>query len=344
MPPLSIPTSVSEYGALALDHGATDLHFMPERDQVKVYARAATRLKLLHHISQDQYNRILNMVKFEGGLDVADARVPQETRLRLNVGSTELDVRASIIPTIHGAALALRIARFGITESLQSLGTSHEEERVLLELLTQGRGVFLVTGLTGSGKTTTFYNLLALLAKAGQKVMTVEDPVERYIDSVLQVQAYPDLGLGFQEAIRAALRHDIDVLGIGEIRDSETAVAAVNAAFSVRLVIATMHSTDLGHALKRLYLFGVPPMDARTLLLGMSHQSLITLMYDDRTHDTAVFCVSQGPYRCDESEVVLLSRFTHQSVQEKMQEFRSRGYTVFNRYNDLAGGDSRGDH
>jgi general secretion pathway protein E len=201
---------------------------------------------------------VVSRVKILSGLDIAERRLPQDGRARIKVEARNLDLRIATMPTIHGEAVAIRLLEnMQRVLDLTKLGFSAEEEAVLRKRLAAPHGLMLVTGPTGSGKTTTLAAALTILNEPHRKILTIEDPIEYQIEGINQTQVRPDIGMSFANALRHLLRHDPDVIMVGEMRDTETAQIAVHAALTGHLVLSTLHTNSAAGAVTRLLDMGV---------------------------------------------------------------------------------------
>jgi general secretion pathway protein E len=201
---------------------------------------------------------VVSRVKILSGLDIAERRLPQDGRARIKVDARTLDLRVATMPTIHGEAVAIRLLEnLQRVLDLSKLGFPEDEEAILRRHLAAPHGLMLVTGPTGSGKTTTLAAALTLLNEPHRKILTVEDPIEYQIEGINQTQVKPDIGMSFASALRHLLRHDPDVIMVGEMRDTETAQIAVHAALTGHLVLSTLHTNSAAGAVTRLLDMGV---------------------------------------------------------------------------------------
>jgi type IV pilus assembly protein PilB len=209
-------------------------------------------------------------------LDISEKRLPQDGRIRMWVESKEIDFRVSTCPTVHGENTVLRVLdKSGLTLGLEVLGFPKRDLKVFEEIFSSPYGIILVTGPTGSGKTTTLYSVLQKLNKEEVNIMTVEDPVEYQFHGMRQVQVNPRIGLKFASTLRSFLRQDPDIIMVGEIRDLETAEIAVQAALTGHLVLSTLHTNDAPTAFTRLVDMGVEPFLVSSSLLGVLAQRLV---------------------------------------------------------------------
>ena len=250
--------TVNQLLARAVDERASDLHFEPTPDGLDVRLRVDGRLRRLPHAPAHLRDAIVSRVKLMAGLDIAERRLPQDGRLALAVRGMDVDFRVATTPTQHGESVVVRVLDRAQTKlAFAELGFDAVALAALRPLLAQPHGMLLVTGPTGSGKTTTLYAALSELNTAERKVMTVEDPVEYQIAGVQQVQVQPAIGLTFARALRSFLRHNPNVVMVGEIRDQETADVAVQVALTGHLVLSTLHTNDAASGVTRLLDMGV---------------------------------------------------------------------------------------
>jgi general secretion pathway protein E len=260
----------------AVERGASDIHVEPFRNRLLVRYRIDGVLQQAAEPPSGLRAAIVSRLKIMARLNIAERRMPQDGRIRFAVRGRELDLRVATMPTLHGESVELRILdRSSLVPDFAGLGFAADTERALRDLLARPQGVLLVTGPTGSGKTTTLYAALTQLNQPGRKLFSVEDPVEYELDGVNQVQTKPQIGLGFAQVLRSALRHDPDVLMIGEIRDRETAEVAVQAALTGHLVLSTLHTNDAASSVARLLDMGVPPYLITATLNGVLAQRLV---------------------------------------------------------------------
>jgi len=244
--------------ARAVRDRASDLHFEPFEDEYRVRCRIDGTLFDLPPPPRGLAPAIASRLKILANLDIAERRVPQDGRIRLGVAGRAVDLRVSTLPTQFGESIVLRVLDRSATGlELDDLGLPPGVVEVVRRTIRRPSGIFIVTGPTGSGKTTTLYSCLRRLNAVDTKVLTVEDPVEYEIEGVMQVPVNPVAGLSFASALRSFLRHDPDVVMVGEIRDLETAQIAIQAALTGHLVLATLHTNDAAGAITRLTDMGV---------------------------------------------------------------------------------------
>jgi len=243
----------------ALRARASDIHIEPQVDRVTVRLRVDGVLREIDPLPAELHGPLAGRIKVLAQLDVAERRLPQDGRARFAVGGREIDVRVSIMPSTHGESVVLRLLdKAQAPLALDRLGFSSAVLDAFARALLRPNGIVLVTGPTGSGKTTTLYAALGQLAAPERKIVSVEDPVEYELADITQIQVKPDIGLSFPSVLRAVLRHDPDVIMIGEIRDAETAQIAIQAALTGHLVLATLHTNSAAASIARLLDMGVP--------------------------------------------------------------------------------------
>ncbi|MGE5307494.1 MAG: GspE/PulE family protein [Deltaproteobacteria bacterium] len=260
----------------ALQMKASDIHIEPEEKVLAVRYRIDGILRKQPALPRDLTPAIISRFKIISQLDIAEKRVPQDGRLLLKVGSKDIDFRVSTCPTVHGENVVLRILdKSGLVLGLESLGFPPKELALFKDLLSSPYGIFLVTGPTGSGKTTTLYSALQLLNNEDVNIMTVEDPVEYQFPGMRQVHVNVKAGLTFATALRSFLRQDPDIVMVGEIRDKETAEIAVQAALTGHMVFSTLHTNDSASSFTRLTDMGVEPFLVSSSILGVLAQRLV---------------------------------------------------------------------
>jgi type II secretory ATPase GspE/PulE/Tfp pilus assembly ATPase PilB-like protein len=265
--------------ALLIDgvhRGATDIHIEPEERVTRVRYRMDGILHSSENLPVEHTAAVVSRIKILSNLDIAERRRPQDGRLRLAVDGRDVDMRVSTMPTAFGENIVARVLdRGGNALQLSSLGLSEPLQKILGHVGARSHGVFLVTGPTGSGKTSTLYALLGTLDAMSQKVATIEDPIEYNMPLVRQSQVDPTIGYGFHEGLRSLLRQDPDVILVGEIRDHETADMCIKAAMTGHLVLSTLHTNSALGAIPRLVDIGVEPYLVADALIGVMAQRLV---------------------------------------------------------------------
>ncbi|MBS0208433.1 MAG: Flp pilus assembly complex ATPase component TadA [Planctomycetes bacterium] len=245
---------------LAIKDHASDLHFEPFEDEFKIRIKADGVLYEMVPPPQHLADAITTRIKVMSNLDIAERRVPQDGRIELNVGGHPVDLRVSVLPTMFGESVVMRVLDRSVVKlDLEAVGMGAETLRGFREVINKPNGIVLVTGPTGSGKTTTLYSALSELNSIEDKLITTEDPVEYDIDGIVQVPIDSTIGVTFASALRAILRQDPDVILVGEIRDPETAEIAIQASLTGHLVFSTLHTNDAPGSVTRLRDMGVPP-------------------------------------------------------------------------------------
>ncbi len=245
---------------LAIKDQASDIHFEPFEDEFKIRVRADGVLYEVVPPPRHLANAIVSRIKVMAELDIAERRLPQDGRIELNVGGNPVDLRVSVLPTMFGESVVMRVLdRTVVQLDLNKIGMDPHTLSGFREVIRRSNGIVLVTGPTGSGKTTTLYSALNELNDIETKIITTEDPIEYDIDGLVQVPVNPDIEVTFANVLRAILRHDPDKILVGEIRDYETAEIAVQSALTGHLVFSTLHTNDAPTAITRLRDMGVPP-------------------------------------------------------------------------------------
>lgn len=267
--------------AQALEARASDIHVEPGERECALRFRIDGVLHLRATLGMDRYPAIASRIKLIGGLDIAERRLPQDGRIGTRVAGREVDIRISSIPAVHGESLVLRLLPKERGDvGLQRTGMEPDHLERFTHWLDLPNGLVLVTGPTGSGKSTTLYGALAEINDGVRKLITVEDPVELRLPGVVQIQTQSDIGYTFARALRAILRHDPDVIMVGEIRDRETAEIAIQAALTGHLVLATLHTNDALSAVNRLVDMGVEPFLLAASLRAVMAQRLVRRLCD----------------------------------------------------------------
>lgn len=260
----------------AVESGASDVHLRPRANGVEMQFRVNGSLTVQRSPDAGMLPAILSRLKVLANLDISERRLPQDGRIRTNVAGRPIDIRVSTMPHVRGEAAVLRILTGqSAASSLSKLGFSAELERGIAELFGTPEGLILVTGPTGSGKTTTLHAGLRRLIRPDVNVVTIEDPVEYRLDGAAQIQVDEKIGLSFAKVLRSLLRQDPDVILVGEIRDAETARIAVQAALTGHLVLATLHTNSALAAVPRFIDMGVEPYLLAAVLRGVLAQRLV---------------------------------------------------------------------
>lgn len=255
---------------------ASDIHIEPFESNVKVRLRVDGILKEVLTLPRITMNALVARIKIIAKLDISERRIPQDGRVEMNVEEHHIDMRVSILPTVFGEKIVIRLLdRSGIMLTKAQLGFSKHNEELFNKVLSVPEGIILITGPTGSGKSTTLYTVLREFNKPTLNVITVEDPVEYRLEGINQVQTNAKAGLTFASALRSILRQDPDIVMVGEIRDSETAEIAARAAITGHLVLSTLHTNDAASTLTRLVDMGIEPFMVGTAVKGILAQRLV---------------------------------------------------------------------
>ena len=256
--------------------GASDIHFEPYEDETIVRLRMDGELHDYIKISPAKYGEVVSRIKVMANLNVAEKRIPQDGKFHIKVAQKDYDVRVSVVPTVFGERIVLRILdKSGKLLTLEELGLSKEDLKKVERLISKPYGMILVTGPTGAGKSTTLYAMLLKLKNPRRNIITIEDPVEYQIKGISQIQVNPKVGLTFSAGLRSILRQDPDVIMVGEIRDSETAQIAVQSALTGHLVLSTLHTNDAPSAVTRLKDMEIEPFLIASALEGVIAQRLV---------------------------------------------------------------------
>lgn len=259
----------------AIKDKASDIHIEPDKQGTRIRYRIDGTLRDLMKPPSGLHASIISRVKVIGRMDIAEKRLPQEGRVRIVAEGREIDLRVSSMPTLLGEKIVIRILdKANLRVRLEDLGFRHETLEVFERMLNQPYGLVLVTGPTGSGKTTTLYSALDLIRTPEKNIVTVEDPVEYQLDMVNQIQVHEAIGMTFARALRSILRQDPDIIMVGEIRDEETARVAIQAALTGHLVLATLHTNDAPGAVARLLDMGIAPYLLSSAINGVVAQRL----------------------------------------------------------------------
>jgi len=259
----------------SLKQGASDIHIEPSLEGMRVRFRIDGILKDVFTIPKENQNGVLVRMKIMSRLDITVSQVPQDGRFKLKVFGKEVDFRVSLLPTIFGQKIVLRILdKSKLAVGLNGLGFSEKSLSLIQEAIKKPFGMILVTGPTGSGKSTSLYSMIDQLNTVDKNIITVEDPVEYLIEGLTQIQAYPEIGLTFAEGLRAILRQSPDIVMVGEIRDNETADISIKASLTGQLVFSTLHTNDAAGALTRLVNMQVEPFLVASSLVLVSAQRL----------------------------------------------------------------------
>ncbi len=260
----------------ALKEGASDIHIEPEAEGLRIRYRRDGILRDVMTAPRNLQSGVASRIKIMADLDIAEKRVPQDGRIQMKVGSREIDIRLSTLPTLFGEKIVMRLLdKSSLLLSLPDLGFSEETLQRFDKMIRRPYGLVLVTGPTGSGKTTTLYSALKQISSVEKNIVTIEDPVEYQIKLINQVPVNAKVGVTFATGLRSILRQDPDIVMVGEVRDRETATIAIQAALTGHLVLSTLHTNDAAGAIARLVDMGVEPFLIASSLLGVISQRLV---------------------------------------------------------------------
>ncbi len=263
----------------AVRERASDIHIEPQNTTLRVRFRIDGVLRDISSFTKDIHAAIVSRIKIMADMDIAEKRLPQDGRIKIREAGREIDIRVSTLPTILGEKVVMRILdKKAVILDIKKLGFTAGNQHRYQQLYTQSYGMILVTGPTGSGKTTTLYSTLSALNSAEKNIITVEDPVEYRLDGINQVQVNPKAGLTFASGLRSILRQDPNIVMVGEIRDTETGDIAVRAALTGHLVLSTLHTNDAPGAITRLIDMEVEPFLVASSVLGVVAQRLVRVI------------------------------------------------------------------
>ena len=273
---------VNHLFARALDLNASDIHFEPNEAYLYVRCRVDGIMTRIERLPIRIHTAVASRLKLMAKLDIGEKRLPQDGRINYQIGSKQLDMRVSTLPGVHGESVVLRILdRSDTTVDLSQLGMPGNVLTNYQGVISQPHGMILITGPTGSGKTTTLYATLEKINSERQKIITVEDPVEYQLEGITQIQANASIGLSFAAGLRSIVRQDPDILMVGEIRDHETAEIAIESALTGHLVFSTLHTNDAAGAVTRLQDMGVEGYLISSSLLAIQAQRLVRRVCTD---------------------------------------------------------------
>lgn len=308
----------SLFSSVVQERGS-DIHIEPQERVLRVRFRVDGILREVLSFPMDIHAAIVNRVKIMSEMDIAEKRIPQDGRLKIREAGRDIDIRVSTLPTIFGEKVVMRILdKSDVLLNINKLGFSPSNKDHYQRLYTQSYGMILVTGPTGSGKTTTLYSTLAAVNSPGKNIITIEDPVEYHLDGVNQVQVNVKAGMTFANSLRSILRQDPNIIMVGEIRDGETADIAVRAALTGHLVLSTLHTNDAAGAISRLTDMGTEPFLVASSVLGVVAQRLVRCICPE--------CKTTYSPPADSAEIMFLGMRADQSVSL----YRGRGCSSCN--------------
>ena len=309
-----ITNLVSSIVTSAIDAGASDIHIEPQQPDMKVRYRIDGLLRDAIKVPSSAQPEVVSRIKVLAEMDISERRAPQDGHITEKRDGRKYDLRVSSLPSVGGEKIVIRILDQNVERwSLNKVVTSSEDNQKFRALASNPYGLLLLTGPTGSGKTTTLYSILQLLNTPQKNIVTVEDPVEYRLEDITQIQVNPRAGMTFASVLRSILRQDPDIILVGEIRDAETAEIAVSAALTGHLVLSTLHTNDAAGAISRLITLGVPSFLVASAILGAVAQRLVR----------ALCPRCKQPYTPSSEEVELLSGSSEKG--ENVQLYRNTG-------------------
>lgn len=291
---------------------ASDIHIEPYENSIRIRFRLDGDLQEIMSLTRKSHMAIVTRIKIMGRMDIAERRIPQDGRIEMELECKAVDMRISSLPTVYGEKIVIRLLdRDGFNFTKEDLGFSDSDLEAFNKIIQQPYGMILVTGPTGSGKSTTLYTILKDLNKEEQNIITVEDPVEYKLHGINQVQVNNKAGLTFASGLRSILRQDPDIIMVGEIRDSETAEIAVRASITGHLVLSTLHTNDTASTIIRLIDMGIEPYMVSTSVIGIISQRLVKKL-----------CAScKTPYIANDNE----KRMLNANIDEKLTLYKPTG-------------------
>ena len=273
----------------ALKEKASDIHIEPFSDLLKIRIRVDGKMKEMLNLELDLYPSLTSVIKYRANMDITEKRLPQDGRIDVKIKDAVIDIRISTVPTTYGEKIVLRLLnRDSFLKTKYELGFSNEAVEKIQKIINQRTGILLVTGPTGSGKTTTVYSILKDLRNSSKNIMTIEDPIEYKMEGINQIQVNHKVGLTFEKGLKAILRQDPDIIMVGEIRDVETAKTAVRAAITGHLVISTLHTNDAISSIARLIDMEIPPYLLNASLIGVISQRLVRKVCENCSNDVVI--------------------------------------------------------
>jgi type IV pilus assembly protein PilB len=302
--------------AEAVSKGASDIHIEPTEEKVVIRFRIDGVLQEQPSPPKKILPALISRLKIMGNMDISERRLPQDGRTKIHLQDRELDIRISSIPVVYGEKIVMRLLDpEGLQLNLEKLGFDEKEMNIFKRNIESPNGMILVTGPTGSGKSTTLYSAISMLNTPDRNIVTIEDPVEYILKGINQVQAKPDIGLTFASGLRAFLRQDPDVILVGEIRDKETGEIAGNAALTGHLVLATLHTNDAPSTVIRLLNMGIEPVLVSATLRMIVAQRLLRRV-----------CVQcRQPYEVTVEELSALGVTIQLASATKVRLFKGQG-------------------
>ncbi|MGL4876321.1 MAG: GspE/PulE family protein [Clostridium sp.] len=293
----------------AVRNKASDIHIEPQKNKIIIRYRIDGKLKKQFEAPKEPLGSMITRIKLLGGMDIAEKRIPQDGKIITNIDNREIDLRVSILPSINGENVVIRILdKKAFDLNLNNLGLNEKELKIVKKIINNPYGMVLVTGPTGSGKTSTLYSILSDMDIEEKNIITIEDPVEYTLDGLVQVNVNKKANLTFEEGLKAILRQSPDVIMVGELRESDAATMAVRAAITGHLVLSTIHTNDSIGAIVRLSDMGISEYLIGSALVGVVSQRLVRTLCDD--------CKKEHYIRENEREILKLSSYEDIKIYE----------------------------
>lgn len=306
---------------------ASDIHIEPSDNHLSIRMRVDGNLKEVSRFTIDVYPYLSSVIKLDMSMNITEKRFPQDGRSDFNIKNQIIDIRASSIPTINGEKIVLRMLnRDSFLKDKSELGFSDEAIRKIKNILHKKSGILLITGSTGSGKTTTVYSLLNDLKNISKNIMTIEDPVEYKMEGINQIQVNSKIGLTFDIGLRSILRQDPDIIMIGEIRDLETAKIAIRAATTGHLVISTMHTRDSISSISRLLEMDIEPYLINSSLIGVISQKLVRKLCNNCRAEENLSCIKCNGNKYDGRTAIYEILEINEDIKKCIQSKKSSMY------------------
>lgn len=309
---------------------ASDIHIEPFEHKCRVRFRIDGRLIERHIIKPGEYPSLVNRIKIMSSLDISEKRLPQDGRIMYSHGEIKFDIRTSVMPVSYGEKIVLRLlARGGTHLTLEELGLDERQMDDYLASISRPHGLILISGPTGSGKSTTLYATLERLNRVDNNILTIEDPVEYTLEGVSQVQLKEEIGLTFPVALRTFLRQDPDIIMLGEIRDEDTAEMAIRSSLTGHLLLSTLHTNSAWGCITRLTDMGVHPYLLSETLIACAAQRLVRLLCPHCKREAEGHCVRTGCPRCHYTgymgrkaiyEIIRMDAYLSEAVREGTQD------------------------
>ncbi|WP_294392301.1 GspE/PulE family protein [uncultured Clostridium sp.] len=295
----------------AIEMKTSDIHIEPFENEIRIRYRVDGKLQTVNHLSIDSLGPLVTRIKILANLNIAEKRIPQDGRIMYSIEGKEVDLRVSILPVVYGEKIVIRILNTSsINLTKKNLGLSDENIKKLDRIVANPYGIILVTGPTGSGKSTSLYTILSELNRNDVNIVTVEDPVEYTMDGISQVSVNEKAGLTFASGLRSILRQDPDIVMIGEIRDEETAEIAIRAAITGHLVLSTLHTNDAPSSIMRLIDMQVKPYLVSTSVVGIMAQRLVRRICRHCDHEYEATNYEKELLNIPENETLVLHKGT----------------------------------